>query len=230
MSEGRRAPAVGILGATGAVGETLLRVLAERRFPIDELRLLASERSAGRLLPYAGREIDGGGGDPVVLRRARPGDLLRRRGALAGLRPGGRAGRGARGRQLVGLPSRPGGAAGRAGGEPRGGAAAPRADRQSELLDHAARPGALALHEAAGSSTSRCRRTRPFRHGPVGGRGARDRDPAGPRGRRGRAAPTRTRSRSTPPRRGVAGDDGSRTRRSSSSTNRGRSSACRTCA
>ena len=57
MSEGRRAPAVGILGATGAVGETLLRVLAERRFPMRELRLLASERSAGRLLPYAGREI-----------------------------------------------------------------------------------------------------------------------------------------------------------------------------
>jgi aspartate-semialdehyde dehydrogenase len=57
VSEGRRAPAVGILGATGAVGETLLRVLAERRFPMRELRLLASERSAGRLLPYAGREI-----------------------------------------------------------------------------------------------------------------------------------------------------------------------------
>ena len=37
-----------ILGATGAVGSTLLRVLEERSFPLDELRLLASERSAGR--------------------------------------------------------------------------------------------------------------------------------------------------------------------------------------
>ena len=46
-----------ILGATGAVGTTLLRVLEERDFPLDELRLLASERSAGTSRPYAGREI-----------------------------------------------------------------------------------------------------------------------------------------------------------------------------
>ena len=46
-----------ILGATGAVGSTLLRVLEERDFPLDELRLLASERSAGTSRPYAGREI-----------------------------------------------------------------------------------------------------------------------------------------------------------------------------
>ena len=42
-----------ILGATGAVGSTLLRVLEERSFPLEELRLLASERSAGTLLRYA---------------------------------------------------------------------------------------------------------------------------------------------------------------------------------
>jgi aspartate-semialdehyde dehydrogenase len=46
-----------ILGATGAVGSTLLRVLEERSFPLEELRLLASERSAGTMLRYAGREI-----------------------------------------------------------------------------------------------------------------------------------------------------------------------------
>ena len=38
---------VAILGATGAVGSTLLRVLEERAFPLDELRLLAS-RALGR--------------------------------------------------------------------------------------------------------------------------------------------------------------------------------------
>ena len=46
-----------ILGATGAVGSTLLRVLEERSFPLDELRLLASERSAGTLLQYAGGDL-----------------------------------------------------------------------------------------------------------------------------------------------------------------------------
>jgi aspartate-semialdehyde dehydrogenase len=46
-----------ILGATGAVGATLVRVLEERAFPLDELRLLASERSAGQVRSYAGREL-----------------------------------------------------------------------------------------------------------------------------------------------------------------------------
>ena len=46
-----------ILGATGAVGSTLLRVLEERSFPLDELRLLASERSAGRRIPHGGRDL-----------------------------------------------------------------------------------------------------------------------------------------------------------------------------
>jgi aspartate-semialdehyde dehydrogenase len=46
-----------ILGATGAVGSTLLQVLAERSVPLEELRLLASERSAGTVIPYAGREL-----------------------------------------------------------------------------------------------------------------------------------------------------------------------------
>jgi aspartate-semialdehyde dehydrogenase len=44
---------VAILGATGAVGSTLLRVLEERSFPLEELRLLASPRSAGATLRYA---------------------------------------------------------------------------------------------------------------------------------------------------------------------------------
>src|SRR5690606_5460756 len=47
---------VAILGATGAVGQMMLRVLEERGFPADEVVLLASERSAGRRLPWRGRE------------------------------------------------------------------------------------------------------------------------------------------------------------------------------
>ncbi len=48
MSAPRR---VAIVGATGAVGTTMIGILEERDFPIGELRLYASERSAGRVLP-----------------------------------------------------------------------------------------------------------------------------------------------------------------------------------
>jgi aspartate-semialdehyde dehydrogenase len=47
-----------VLGATGAVGTTLLKVLEERDFPIEELRLLASERSAGQTRRFRGEEIE----------------------------------------------------------------------------------------------------------------------------------------------------------------------------
>ncbi len=43
---------IGILGATGAVGQELIRLLHERNFPIAELRLLASARSAGKTQTY----------------------------------------------------------------------------------------------------------------------------------------------------------------------------------
>lgn len=43
---------VGILGATGAVGQEIIRLLHERNFPIGELRLLASARSAGKTQSY----------------------------------------------------------------------------------------------------------------------------------------------------------------------------------
>jgi aspartate-semialdehyde dehydrogenase len=48
---------VAIVGATGAVGEQMREVLEERDFPVGELRLLASERSAGQFLPFKGRKI-----------------------------------------------------------------------------------------------------------------------------------------------------------------------------
>lgn len=48
---------VAIVGATGAVGEQLREVLEERQFPVDELRLFASERSAGQFLPFQNRQL-----------------------------------------------------------------------------------------------------------------------------------------------------------------------------
>jgi aspartate-semialdehyde dehydrogenase len=47
---------VAIVGATGAVGRTMLSILDERSFPLDELILLASERTAGTRLRYRGEE------------------------------------------------------------------------------------------------------------------------------------------------------------------------------
>ncbi len=47
-------PTVAVVGATGAVGVELLRVLETRRFPLSRLKLLASPRSAGKQLPFAG--------------------------------------------------------------------------------------------------------------------------------------------------------------------------------
>ena len=48
---------VAILGATGAVGREMMKILEERDFPVGELRLLASSRSVGKLLPFKGQEI-----------------------------------------------------------------------------------------------------------------------------------------------------------------------------
>jgi aspartate-semialdehyde dehydrogenase len=47
---------VAIVGATGAVGEQMREVLQERKFPVGEMRLLASERSAGQFLEFDGRQ------------------------------------------------------------------------------------------------------------------------------------------------------------------------------
>ena len=48
---------VGVYGATGQVGSVMLRLLAERNFPIGELRLFASARSAGTTIAFDGRDI-----------------------------------------------------------------------------------------------------------------------------------------------------------------------------
>ena len=52
-----RAPAVAVVGATGAVGIELLRCLERRRFPLRLLRLYASARSAGKRLSFRGEAI-----------------------------------------------------------------------------------------------------------------------------------------------------------------------------
>ncbi|HUN72137.1 MAG TPA: aspartate-semialdehyde dehydrogenase [Steroidobacteraceae bacterium] len=60
MQSGRSAgsaPVVAIVGATGAVGVELIRCLEERRFPLSELRLFASARSAGKTLSFRGQPL-----------------------------------------------------------------------------------------------------------------------------------------------------------------------------
>lgn len=48
---------VAILGATGAVGQEMMKVLEEQNFPVSELKLLASSRSAGKTLYFQGKPI-----------------------------------------------------------------------------------------------------------------------------------------------------------------------------
>ena len=55
MSDGYK---VGVLGATGAVGSTILDVLAERQFPSGEVIPFASERSAGKKIEWGGGELE----------------------------------------------------------------------------------------------------------------------------------------------------------------------------
>src|ERR1700690_555738 len=56
---------VGIVGATGAVGQELLSLLEKRKFPVSTLRPFASARSAGKSVQFAGRG--------VAVEEARPG-------------------------------------------------------------------------------------------------------------------------------------------------------------
>lgn len=49
---------IGVVGATGQVGQVMRALLEERNFPADEVRFFASARSAGRKLPFRGAEIE----------------------------------------------------------------------------------------------------------------------------------------------------------------------------
>ncbi|MFJ9364008.1 aspartate-semialdehyde dehydrogenase [Nocardia sp. NPDC101769] len=48
---------VGVVGATGQVGAVMRKLLEERNFPADEVRFFASARSAGKTLPFRGKDI-----------------------------------------------------------------------------------------------------------------------------------------------------------------------------
>ena len=48
---------VAVVGATGLVGNVMLKILEERNFPVDELLLVASERSVGKIIKFKGEEI-----------------------------------------------------------------------------------------------------------------------------------------------------------------------------
>ena len=61
---------VGVVGATGQVGGVMRAILEERDFPLDQLRVFASARSAGRRLPFGGEELtveDAAAADPAGL-------------------------------------------------------------------------------------------------------------------------------------------------------------------
>src|SRR3990172_9094591 len=59
MSRMNRQPlTVAVVGATGVVGRTMIQILNEREFPVGELRLLASGRSAGRTVFADGRNLE----------------------------------------------------------------------------------------------------------------------------------------------------------------------------
>jgi aspartate-semialdehyde dehydrogenase len=68
---------VAVLGATGAVGRTMLDILESRQFPVSELVLLASERSPDSTLHW-------GGGRGACGRRQRTRSRLRHRAVLRG--------------------------------------------------------------------------------------------------------------------------------------------------
>ena len=149
MTAARQTFNVGVVGATGQVGVAMRQILEERDFPVDEVRFFASPRSAGTVLPFAGREVDGRGRRRPPTRAAStsrcsrpappPRGRWRQKFVDAGVD---------RGRQLQCLPQGPRHPAGRLRGQPpgrrrrdRGG---PRHHRQPELHDHGRDAGAQA--------------------------------------------------------------------------------------
>ena len=49
---------VGVVGSTGVVGQEIIKILEDRKFPIESLRLFASERSLGTTIPFGDQHID----------------------------------------------------------------------------------------------------------------------------------------------------------------------------
>lgn len=70
MSPAHSAPTVAVVGATGLVGEIVLRVFEERGFPVGELRALGSARSAGTRVRFRGQDHPVAEATPAALRGA----------------------------------------------------------------------------------------------------------------------------------------------------------------
>ena len=175
---------VAVLGATGAVGQEMLKILAERRFPVSQVRALASARSAGKRVYFAGETLpieeataESFKGMDIVLGAVGAGAARAFASGDCG------RGRGVR-RQLVGVPHGRGRAAGRSGDQPGGRAAASRRHREPELLyDH--HHGGGERHSARVADSKRWSRAR-IRRFPARARAGID--GAGSAGRRGCAA------------------------------------------
>ncbi|MCA9788561.1 MAG: aspartate-semialdehyde dehydrogenase [Cyanobacteria bacterium HKST-UBA05] len=58
MSQSATQPVVAVLGATGLVGQKLIALLEKRRFPLSRLKPLASQRTAGQQIPFAGQSVE----------------------------------------------------------------------------------------------------------------------------------------------------------------------------
>ena len=195
---GRDKPTLAVVGATGAVGTVMLEILSHREDVWGDIKLLASARSAGKVLQCRGRGPRGRGADRDVLRRRRRGDVRRARRGIG--RVGADRGRARcrRGRQLRRVPDGRGRPAGRARGQPGPGAQPPpRHHRQPQLHDadddgrarRAARrlgtprarrrvvPGGLG--RGSGRHRPAVRRARHRRRRPVTGPGHRRRTPDG---------------------------------------------------
>lgn len=126
---------VAILGATGAVGREMMKILEEREFPISELHLLASARSAGKILSWKGQDLtieeaseEAFAGMDIVLGAAENDIAKKFAPAIV------RAGRCVC-RQFQRLPYGSPGTSGGAGDQSRGRKAAPRHHLQPQLHD-----------------------------------------------------------------------------------------------
>ena len=111
---------IAVVGATGAVGQLDSSMLEEREFPFQQIKFLASARSAGTKIKFAGKKHTVEELKPEAFDGRRPGDRQHARRRGQGLRAlGRRAGlRGGRRERL--LADGPQGAAGGAGSESRG--------------------------------------------------------------------------------------------------------------
>ena len=110
---------VAVVGATGAVGDLMRQVLVERHFPVKSIKFLASEKSAGKTVEFAGK--------PYTVEPIRPEAFAGVQIVLSstpafgeqGVQPDRGEGRGDRRRQLLRVADGPGLPAGGAGGERR---------------------------------------------------------------------------------------------------------------